>query len=91
MSNKPFTLGRKTRGGILLKYIKTILTILMIITFALYFLNIEKSNSTIFFMFLAALYNSIIFIEMNRENKKKDSIIYGFIAVMFWVNVFVRL
>lgn len=74
-----------------MKYIKKILAILLCITSVIYLFNIERDKSEFFMWLLFALQNTIIFIDLNRENKKKDSILYGVTAVLFWAIILINI
>ncbi|WP_434799273.1 hypothetical protein [Terrisporobacter vanillatitrophus] len=74
-----------------MKYIKGIISILTIIAAILYFCNIEKGISSFVLYLLIALQNTIIFWELCKENKKKESILNAVVALMFWVIVFINI
>ena len=82
---------KSNRGGILLKYIKNIISILIIICAILYFTNIEKGISSFIFYLLIALQNTILFCELYKDNKKEESTLNAVIALMFWVIVFINI
>lgn len=72
----------------MLKYIRNILSILIVICVILYFCNIEKTKSSSVLYLLVALQNTIIFGELYKSNKKKESILNAVAALIFWIIVF---
>lgn len=72
----------------MLKYIRNIISILIVICAILYFCNIEKTISSSVLYLLVALQNTIIFWELYKSNKKKESILNAVAALIFWIIVF---
>ena len=56
----------------------------MCITSVIYLFNIEREKSSFFMWLFFALNSTVMFIDLNRKNKRKDSILYGVSALVFW-------
>ena len=77
--------------GVILKYIKYLISTSVIVSVILYFSNIAKDISLFVMHISMALQCTIIFWEFYKDNRKKEATLNAVAALLFWVVVFMDL